>query len=143
MTSPEPRRRNRTRQRRRLLELLRASESHPTAADLHQALLTEFPRISLGTVYRNLDVLASEGQVEVVPSAGGPLRYDGNPHPHHHMTCERCGRISDVELEVPAHLAGALQREHAFDVRRVRIDFTGLCRVCRGTVDDPVIDTRP
>jgi len=127
---PEPQRRNRTRQRERLLELLRASDSHPTAADLHACLSDEFPRISLGTVYRNLEVLASWGAIESVPSSSGPTRYDGNPMPHHHFTCERCGVISDLELRVPASFASRVRREHDLDVRRVRIDFTGLCRSC-------------
>jgi Fe2+ or Zn2+ uptake regulation protein len=126
----EPSRRNHSWQRQRLLELLRSTDSHPTAASLHVALRVDFPRLSLGTVYRNLDVLVSEGEIEAVPSGGGVVRYDGNPVPHHHFVCEHCGEIEDLELPLPRGLLTRLQRRHGLTPRRVRIDFYGLCRAC-------------
>jgi Fe2+ or Zn2+ uptake regulation protein len=146
------RRRNRTRQRQRLLAALRATAAHPTAAELHAALLPELPQLSLATVYRNLEVLVSEGQVEPVASqaprraqrAGGErslsgpaLRYDANLEPHHHFNCEACGRIQDVEFTPPRHLLVRLRRDHALEASRVRIDFYGLCTDCRAEAGTP------
>jgi Fe2+ or Zn2+ uptake regulation protein len=74
-SSSEPKRRNRSRQRALILEHLRASEAHPTAAQTHEALVRELPNLSLGTVYRNLEVLVSEGVIGEVPSAGGGVRW--------------------------------------------------------------------
>ncbi len=97
----------------------------------------DFPRHSLGTVYRNLDVLVSEGQIEAVPCDNGPVRYDGNPDPHHHFVCERCGEIEDLELPLPTGLLTRLHRKHGLAARRVRIDFYGLCRECTDPNPNP------
>jgi Fe2+ or Zn2+ uptake regulation protein len=134
-SSARPRRLNRTAQRERLLEVLRASQEHPTAAQLHRALLAEFPRLSLGTVYRNLDVLVDQGEIDVVPAPSGVLRYDGNRAPHHHFSCEACGGILDIELPAPRRLAARIARERALRVRKVRIEFIGLCSACSDRAD--------
>jgi len=136
MEPPRPRR-NRTRQRQRLLEVLRATAAHPTAAELHESLLPELPQLSLATVYRNLEVLVSEGAVEPVASSGRALRYDANVEPHHHFNCESCGRIQDVELTPPRQLLVRLRRDHALEASRVRIDFYGLCTDCRALAGTP------
>jgi Fe2+ or Zn2+ uptake regulation protein len=128
-SSSRPRRRNRTRQRALILEYLRASEEHPTAAQTHAALLRRMPNLSLGTVYRNLEVLVSEGVVDEVPAAGG-ARYDGNPKPHHHFICERCGAIDDLHLQAPPSLAQKLRRARGRKASRIKIDFFGLCESC-------------
>ena len=127
--SPTPRR-NQTRQRSRILEWLRATDSHPTALLTHEALVRELPNLSLGTVYRNLEVLVSEGLIDEVPSAGGGVRYDGNPKPHHHFICDSCGAIDDLHLQAPAELARKLRRARGRSARRIRIDFYGLCEAC-------------
>jgi Fe2+ or Zn2+ uptake regulation protein len=133
--SDQPRRRNRTRQRALILEYLRSSEEHPTAAQTHAALLRRMPSLSLGTVYRNLEVLVSEGVVDEVPSAGG-ARYDGNPKPHHHFICERCGAIDDLHLQAPPSLAQKLRRARGRKASRIKIDFFGLCESCE-SLDSP------
>jgi Fe2+ or Zn2+ uptake regulation protein len=131
--SESPRRhstRHRSRQRDRILSWLQATDSHPTAAEIHEALLPELSALSLGTVYRNLEVLVADGDVEEVPSAVGAKRYDGNVEPHHHFNCERCGRILDVDIPVPSGLTRRLARESGLRANRVQISFTGLCAAC-------------
>jgi len=125
---PSPRR-NRSRQRALILDHLRASAQHPTAAQTHAALQRRLPRLSLGTVYRNLELLVCEGLVEELPAAGG-ARYDGNPKPHHHFICERCGAIDDLHVQVPESLGRKLQRARGRKASRIRIDFFGLCESC-------------
>jgi Fe2+ or Zn2+ uptake regulation protein len=130
--APEPAaRRHQTRQRAELLACLRRCDSHPTAAELHAALRSGFPRLSLGTVYRNLDVLVQEGEIEAVPCESGTLRYDGNPTPHHHFTCQACGQIQDISLPAPRALGRQLRERYALEAHRIRIDFIGLCTQCR------------
>ena len=92
----EPRRRNHSRQREEILARLRSDPSHPTAAQLHGALQRELPKLSLGTVYRNLEILVADGAVRTVRGAPGGTRYDGNAGPHDHFICERCRSITDV-----------------------------------------------
>ena len=88
------------------------------------------PALSLGTIYRNLEVLVAEGVVDAVPSTGGATRYDGNVEPHHHFDCEGCGRMLDVDLPVPRGLARRLAGEVGLRAKRVRISFVGLCAEC-------------
>ncbi len=123
-------RRHQTRQRARILAWLRETHSHPTAAQTHEALVRELPNLSLGTVYRNLEVLVSEGVIGEVPSAGGGVRYDGNAKPHHHFICESCGAIDDLHIQAPPELARKLRRARGRTARRIRIDFYGLCESC-------------
>jgi Fe2+ or Zn2+ uptake regulation protein len=117
-------------QRDRILASLRASNSHPTAAELHQDLLPRMPALSLGTVYRNLEILVATGEAEPVPCSSGATRYDGNLEPHHHFNCERCGRIVDVALPLPRGLTRRLATEHGLRSTRVQITFHGLCPGC-------------
>jgi len=123
-------RRHRSRQRDRILAWLRGSEAHPTAAQIHDALLPEIPRLSLGTVYRNLEVLVAEGEVAEVLAAGRPARYDANRTPHQHFCCDGCGRIVDVAMPAPRGLSARLAREHGLIARRVHVTFRGLCSAC-------------
>jgi len=125
-----PRRRNRTPQRDRLLAYLRDTDTHPTAAQIHDAIGPELPGLSLGTIYRNLEVLVGEGLVDEVPAANGATRYDGNPCAHHHFLCDRCSRIIDVELPEPRTLRRKLHDVYALQARSVSIDFHGLCLEC-------------
>jgi Fur family peroxide stress response transcriptional regulator len=125
----EPRR-HRSRQRDRIRSWIRDTDTHPTAAEIHAALLPEMSSLSLGTVYRNLEVLVAAGEVDEVPSAVGAARYDGNVEPHHHFDCERCGRILDVEIPVNRGLTRRLAREQGLQASRVRISFYGLCATC-------------
>jgi Fe2+ or Zn2+ uptake regulation protein len=128
--SSAPPRRKRSRQRDRILDWLRSTDVHPTAAQIHAALSPDMPSLSLGTVYRNLEVLVADGEVDEVSSATGAARYDGNLEPHHHFNCERCGRILDVEISIPRSLTRRLASEHGLRARRVRLSCFGLCPEC-------------
>jgi Fur family peroxide stress response transcriptional regulator len=127
---PTAPRRHQSRQRARILAWLRQTDTHPTAGEVHAALVRELPNLSLGTVYRNLDVLVSERLIDEVHAAGRRVRYDGNPKPHHHFTCEACGTIEDLHLKAPAELARKLRRARGRSARRIRIEFFGLCEAC-------------
>jgi len=135
-------RRKRSRQRECMLEWLRETDSHPTAAEIHTRLLPEMPSLSLATVYRNLEVLVSDGDLDEVQSRIGAARYDGNLEPHHHFNCERCGRILDIDLPTPQGLAKRLSDAHGLASKRVRMSFFGLCRDCeRGNEDNTAGDS--
>jgi len=97
------------------------------------------PALSLGTVYRNLEILVAEGSVDEVSSFQDAARYDGNVSPHHHFNCERCGQILDVEIPVPRGLAKRLVGSHGLRARRVRISFFGLCAACEAAPDASTI----
>jgi Fe2+ or Zn2+ uptake regulation protein len=113
-----------------MLEWLRATDTHPTAAEIHAGLVSEIPSLSLGTVYRNLDVLVADGDIDEVPSGIGAARYDGNVEPHHHFNCESCGRIVDIDLPIPRTLTRRLAEDHGLRANRVRLSFFGICQEC-------------
>ena len=81
-------------------------------------------------MYRNLEVLLAEGEIESVAGGRGPVRYDSNPQAHHHFRCEHCGELRDIELPEPRSLARGLRERYALEARRVRIEFLGSCAAC-------------
>src|SRR6266545_3325022 len=103
-----------TRPRRLILDVVRATDAHPTAAFVYQRVRRRLPRVSLATVHRNLRMLAAEGFLAERADAGG-MRFDGNTAPHDHFTCLACGRIYDV----PAR-ARAQRPAPGFGAHRVR-----------------------
>ena len=129
-------RRNRSRQRERMLAWVRATDEHPTASEIHNGLRIEMPSVSLGTVYRNLEILVADGEIDEVPCGMGASRYDGDLRPHHHFHCEGCGRILDVDLPEPRGLSRRLATDHGLISTRMRINFFGLCPNCDGASRD-------
>ncbi|MCI0548605.1 MAG: transcriptional repressor [Candidatus Rokubacteria bacterium] len=118
--------------RRVLLEVVRATDSHPSAEWVHRMVRRRRPRVSLGTVYRNLRLLVAEGLVKALP--GPQARFDGNVSEHHHFTCLRCGRIADVAgplAEPQARALGArIAAATGHRVTHQRIEFFGRCQQC-------------
>ena len=118
-----------TRQRRAVMEVLRSTRSHPDAAWIYQEVKKRVPSISLGTVYRTLDALVKEGKV-IALHTGGATRYDAFTHPHAHLVCTACGRVEDLELELPHLLEKAQAQNPAVRLDAVRLTFEGLCADC-------------
>lgn len=85
-----------TNQRKLILKQLQSVTSHPTADELYDMVRQHMPRISLGTVYRNLETLSALGLVRKLDNASGQKRFDGDMSSHHHIRCERCGKIGDI-----------------------------------------------
>lgn len=119
-----------TNQRKVILEELRAVTSHPTADELYRQVRKRMPRISLGTVYRNLEVLSSLGLVRKLENAAGQKRFDGDMSPHHHIRCELCGKVGDIfHVEDIPGLTEKL--ETPFQVTGYSIEFSGICPECQ------------
>ena len=119
--------------RRVVLEVIRGTGSHPTAEWVHRMVRRRLPRVSLGTVYRNLRLLVEEGLVQELP--GPHARFDGNLGRHHHFTCVACGRILDVEgplCEPQTRAVSArVESAHGLTITHQRIEFFGRCPACR------------
>lgn len=120
-----------TSQRRVILEELAKLKCHPTADDVYEAVRRRLPHVSLGTVYRNLDVLARSRAVIRIAAFESPCRFDANVSPHHHITCTECGRVADVMdlpgdflIEPPENLSG-------YNVVGHRLEFMGVCPECQ------------
>ncbi len=121
--------RRNTPQRRVILEELDALKSHPTAAELFVAVRKKLPRISLGTVYRNLEVLFEDGQINKLEWAGSETRFDAMLEPHLHIRCTDCGWIQD--LMDPVQMSGQPDELGGFLVQGCRLEYFGLCPSCR------------
>ncbi len=111
-----------------ILEELRQLNSHPTADELYQIVRKRLPRISLGTVYRNLEHLAGNKTILKLHIDGNIKRFDGCVETHHHASCKSCGRIFDI----PAEALPEIQPDVPdFTVTATTVFFEGFCRDCR------------
>lgn len=124
-------RRNRSDLRDRIKDLLLQTEEHPTAAWVFDRLREEFPRVAIGTVYRNLNVLVSEGVVKNIKFDDPTEHYDANTSRHYHFICEKCGAIRDLPLPVDTQMERKVENQTGFEIRNHRIDFYGLCDACK------------
>lgn len=88
-----------SRQRESIKEYLMNTTEHPTADTVYMHVREEFPHISLGTVYRNLNLLADIGEAVKITTAYGGDRFDGRTEPHYHVACTFCGKVMDLELD--------------------------------------------
>ena len=121
-----------THQREIILEELCAHPVHPTADELYERVRKRLPRVSLATVYRNLEILSDLGIIQKIETAGRQKRYDGNPEPHYHIRCIGCGRVDDVDLPRPAEVQTEIpeRSRNGFKVLDLKVDFYGLCPAC-------------
>ena len=121
----------RSKQRERMLELLGQTEIHPTADWLYQQLKKEFPSLSLGTVYRNLNILVEQKLIQKLPFGSTHDRYEVIKNPHYHLVCETCGRVQDFDMPHYAKINQQAQKVSGFSISRHRIDFFGTCEKCQ------------
>ena len=119
-----------TSQRRTILEELQAAPSHPTADEVYQRVRRRLPRISLGTVYRNLETLAARGLIRKLDVPGGQRRFDCNPEFHYHVRCTKCGAVKDVSLKIPISMDGLLEDAGGYELSGVTVEFLGVCPRC-------------
>jgi Fur family ferric uptake transcriptional regulator len=120
-----------TRQRQGILDELRNSNTHPSADELFSRVRKQLPRISLGTIYRNLEILSELGEIQTIEMAGSLKRFDGIAENHYHIRCVKCGRLVDAPLEVNETLEKTIQRHTDFRILGHRLEFTGVCPDCR------------
>lgn len=119
-------------QRKTILETLRRLHSHPTAEELYQLVKPALPRVSLATVYRNLELLASEGLIRKLTIQGSSQkRFDGNPYPHSHAQCLKCGKIEDIIMNPEFDPTSFIKESYGFEIQDYNIEFKGLCAECK------------
>ena len=123
-----------TKQRGVILEEIKMTDSHPTADEIYENVRKRLPSISLGTVYRNLDILASCGMIRKLDPGRTQMRFDGNLSEHNHLTCLRCGRIEDLSFEVSndplENLEKLLGNLTKYGIFGHKLEFIGLCSDC-------------
>ncbi|GAB4326878.1 MAG: transcriptional repressor [Calditrichia bacterium] len=117
-------------QREKILEALRGTTTHPTAEWVFEQVKPQIPELSLGTVYRNLNILVEMGEVKEVPGADSVRRFDGFTHPHPHFVCQRCGSVYDVEATVSREMLGNMAENLPHRVDNVELTLFGICKNC-------------
>jgi len=120
-----------TRQRQVIIEELQKLCSHPTAAELHEIVRQRLPKISLGTVYRNLDLLAGQGLIRKLEISGSEKRYDGTAEEHYHVRCVVCQRIDDL-YDLPADFGDDdYANLNGYEIIGHHLEFVGICPDCK------------
>jgi Fur family peroxide stress response transcriptional regulator len=120
-----------TPQRMAIVKILAKSEGHPSAEDIHERIEVDFPTMSLATVYRNILLLKSLGEVLELGFPDGSNRYDGRrPFPHPHLICIKCRKILDPDLDSLDEMKKEVASETNFKVLNHRLDFFGICSDC-------------
>ena len=120
-----------TKQRQIILDELCSVTSHPTADVLYQMVRKRLPKISLGTVYRNLEIMSACGIIQKLDIGGTQKRFDGAAHVHYHVRCSQCGRVDDLDLPPDFNVEKAAGKLTSFKILRHRLEFTGICPQCQ------------
>ena len=114
-----------------ILQVIRSTESHPGAQWVYDRLKPLIPGLSLGTVYRNINLFKQEGRVISVGVVGGDERFDGRVEPHPHFVCEICGAVIDLSVEIQSELSTKLSLEiPGCTIDKRKTVFYGLCKGC-------------
>ena len=120
-----------TRQRRLVLEVVQADESHPTAAEVFDRARQTLPGISFATVYNSLRYLKENALVREITFGNGASRYDSVTDRHDHAMCSACGKLVDFDLPGTVALTRAAARASRFQAETVHLTLIGRCPECR------------
>ena len=119
-----------TTQRQIILEELGKVISHPTANEVYDMVRKRLPRIGLGTVYRNLELLAENRVILKLEVGGTQKRFDATIESHYHIRCSVCGRVDDVDMEVQEEINETAAKSCDYKILGHHIEFSGTCQEC-------------
>lgn len=112
-------------------ELVKEKHWHPSAEALYSRLQPRFPSMSFATVYKAVDILAKVGAIEIINVGEDSFRYDANIQDHHHVICEQCGAIMDVDLKGQCTLNDCWVKEvTGYKIRARKCFLYGTCPEC-------------
>ncbi len=118
-----------TPQRERIFRVLHENPRHPTAEAVHAEVVADMPTVSLRTVYATLHDLAEMGEIVQLDLGTGSSRFDPNMSEHHHLVCDVCGLVQDIDLEVPSYELD-VDATFGFHVGATQIVLRGRCAAC-------------
>ena len=121
-----------TRQRLLVADALAAHGRQITAQDLYDRLRRREPKIGRATIFRTLEALVAAGVARRLEQDGHVYGYVAcRPEHHHHLACDRCGRVEDIEEAYITPVAERVAADLGFTIDDARLDFYGLCATCR------------
>ena len=125
--------RKNSKKRQAILEVLKNTTEHPSAAHIYAVLKPQIPDLSLGTVYRNLGVLCEQGEIIMLGKVDGEERYDYNKASHPHFVCVRCGKVQDFFTDcVETACKDVAEEQLGCDVKSAQLRLSGTCAECLG-----------
>lgn len=125
-----------SRQREMIFNQVKNFPVHPTADEVYTALKKENPGLSLGTVYRNLNLLSELGQLKKIHIDSAKDRFDARTDPHCHLLCTKCGKIYDIEDNAADGIEKRIFGKYGHMVEEVSLDLKGICQSC-SEIPDP------
>lgn len=117
-------------QRSLTLETVQRLQNHPTADEIYTEISSEHPTISRGTVYRNLNQLAEDGEIRKMEIPGSADHFDHCCIDHYHVRCLMCGRVFDVDMEYIPDLEKSIRDTRGFQLSGYQLIFEGICPDC-------------
>jgi Fe2+ or Zn2+ uptake regulation protein len=120
-----------SKQKEAILKVVKGTASHPDAYMIYEQVKKEIPRISLGTVYRNLKQLKLAGIIREIRIPGDKDLFDGNMEPHYHCYCCKCGRIFDLDEKIDSDLEQRIRCKTGFQVTEQNLEISGICKSCQ------------
>lgn len=120
----------RSKKRDAILELMRSTKCHPSADWVYHKIREQYPDVSLGTVYRNLNQMTEEGLVKSVGVVNGQERFDACMEPHAHFVCNHCGAMIDLPNCVSEESIAPLGEKYGFVEQSYEFHIYGLCHDC-------------
>lgn len=122
---------NYSKQREQILKCIEESHAHPTAEEIYESLKKDNPKLSLGTVYRNLELLYNNGLICKITSKFGADRYDAEKRSHYHAECIKCGEVDNIIMEKLDNLNAYASKKLECEVISHNIVFNTLCKKCK------------
>ncbi len=116
-------------QRKAVLDAVRCLPGHPTAADVFVRVRSDYPHLSLATVYRALRALVERGDIAEM-RAENVARYDAGSRPHHHIVCRTCGTVTDIPPVLPDAALCHVEQASGYRLDPHPVQFTGICPGC-------------
>ena len=129
-----------TTQRQVILEELGKVKTHPTANEVYDMVRRRLPRIGLGTVYRNLELMADNGIILKVEVGGTQKRFDATVTPHYHIRCSSCGKVNDIDIAIQEQINEAAENASNYKILGHHIEFSGICRECLDRSEEETIN---
>ena len=119
-----------TTQRQVILEELASVTTHPTANEVYDMVRRRLPRIGLGTVYRNLELMAESGLILKLEVGGTQKRFDATTDLHYHIRCTACGKVDDIKLPVQQEINKLAAGATDYQILGHHVEFSGICGSC-------------
>ncbi len=119
-----------SKQRELIFNQVKNHPTHPTADEVYTALKKDNPALSLGTVYRNLNLLAKRGELIKIHIDPSKERFDARTEAHCHLLCTECGKVYDIDDSAPGEIEQRIFKRYGHIVTEASLNFKGICRFC-------------